>query len=74
MTAPASQAFIERIFTLCGLLTTSWRNRTCKPLETRAFVKLNRNMCYLLSARCDHNSRTKLDNDSDIVMKCHIHN
>jgi len=36
---------IMRIFSVCGLMTTGRRNRMCKSLEMRAFVKLNRNMC-----------------------------
>jgi len=30
---PAPQGFVERMFSLCGLLTTGWCNRTCKSLE-----------------------------------------
>jgi len=48
LAAPASQAFVERIFSvcgLCGLMTTGRRNRICKSLEMRAFLKLNRNVC-----------------------------
>ncbi len=39
--APASQAFVERIFSVCGLLTTGRRNRMSKSLEMRVFLKLN---------------------------------
>jgi len=46
LAAPASQAFAERIFSVCGLMTTGRRNRMCKSLEMRAFLKLNRNMCW----------------------------
>ena len=45
LAAPASQAFVERIFSVCGLRTTGRRNRMCKSLEMRAFLKLNRNVC-----------------------------
>ena len=45
LAAPASQAFVERIFSVCGLMTTGRRNRMCKSLEMRAFLKLNRNVC-----------------------------
>lgn len=45
LAAPASQAFVERIFSVCGLMTTGRRNRMCKSLDMRAFLKLNRNMC-----------------------------
>lgn len=41
MAAPASQAFVERIFSLCGQLTVGRRNRMSKSLEMRAFLKLN---------------------------------
>ena len=44
--APVSQAFVERIFSVCGLMTTGRRNRMCKSLEMRAFLKLNRNVCW----------------------------
>jgi len=43
--APALQAFVERIFSVCGLMTTGRRNRMCKSLEMRAFLKLNINVC-----------------------------
>src|SRR6218665_3205677 len=38
----ASQAYVERIFSLYGLLTAGSRNRMNQNLEMRAFVKLNR--------------------------------
>src|SRR6218665_1101191 len=37
----ASQAYVERIFSLCGLLTAGRRNRMNQNLEMRAFAKLN---------------------------------
>jgi hypothetical protein len=39
--APASQAYVERIFSVCGMLTTGRRNRMNKSLEMRACLKLN---------------------------------
>jgi hypothetical protein len=45
LAAPASQAFVERVFSLCGLLTAGRRNRTSQSLEMRAFLKLNRHIC-----------------------------
>lgn len=42
LAAPASQAFVERVFSLCGLLTCGRRNRMSKSLEMRAFLKLNK--------------------------------
>ena len=41
ISAPASQAFVERIFSVCGLLTEDRRNRTTKSLEMRLFLRLN---------------------------------
>lgn len=38
---PASQAYVERIFSLCGWLTAGRRNRLTKNLEMRVFLKLN---------------------------------
>jgi len=43
---PASQAYVERVFSVCGMLTTGRRNRTTKSLEMRAFLKLNRKVGY----------------------------
>jgi hypothetical protein len=43
--APASQAFVERIFSLCGLLTAGRRNRMNSSLEMRVFLKLNTALC-----------------------------
>jgi len=37
---------ITRIFSVCGLMTTGRRNRICKSLEMRAFLKLNRIVCW----------------------------
>jgi hypothetical protein len=44
LSAPASQAFVERIFSLCGLLSAGRRNRMEKSLEMRSFLKLNHNL------------------------------
>ena len=40
--APASEAFVERVFSVCGELTTGKRNRLTKNLEARTFLKINR--------------------------------
>jgi len=45
LAAPASQAFVERILSVCGLTTTGRCNRMCKSLKMHAFLKLNRNVC-----------------------------
>ena len=42
LSAPASQAYMERVFSLSGLLTAGRRNRMSKALEMRAFLKLNK--------------------------------
>jgi len=39
--APASQAFIERIFVVCGMLTQARCNKICRLLEMRISLKLN---------------------------------
>jgi len=39
--ARASQAFVERTFSVCGLLSSGVRNRVSKSLETRVCLKLN---------------------------------
>jgi hypothetical protein len=39
--SPASQAYVERIFSLCGWLTAGRRNRLTTNLEMRVFLKLN---------------------------------
>ena len=41
VSAPASQAFVERIFSVCGMLTTGRRNRMEKSLAMRVFLKPN---------------------------------
>lgn len=41
LSAPASQAYVERIFSLCGMLSSARRNRMTKSLEIRAMLKLN---------------------------------
>ena len=43
MAAPVSQAFVERIFSVCGLLSSGVRNRMPKSLEMRVCLKLNIN-------------------------------
>lgn len=44
VTAPASQAVVERIFSICGMLTVRNRNRTQRSLEMRVSLKINRNL------------------------------
>ena len=42
ISAPAIQAYVERVFSVCGMLTTGHRNRMTKSLEMTACLKLNR--------------------------------
>jgi hypothetical protein len=42
--APASEAYVERVFSVCGELTTGKRNRLTKNLEARTFLKINRKL------------------------------
>ena len=41
VSAPASQAYVERVFSVCGELTYGKRNRLTKGLEKRVFLKIN---------------------------------
>jgi len=41
ISAPASEAYAERVFSYCGILTTGRSNRTDKHLNRRAFLRLN---------------------------------
>jgi len=41
LAAPASQAYVERVFSVCGHLTAGKRNRLCKKLANGAFLKVN---------------------------------
>ena len=41
LAAPASEAYVERVFSVCGDLTSGKRNRLIKGLENRAFLKMN---------------------------------
>jgi len=39
--APASQAYVERVFSVCGMLTSGRRNRMSQSLEMHVRLKLN---------------------------------
>jgi len=41
ISAPVSQAFVERMFSLCGILTAACRSSMRKSVEIRVFLKLN---------------------------------
>lgn len=42
ISAPASQAFVERIFSVCGLLSSGLKNRTTTSIEQRVFLEINK--------------------------------
>ena len=44
--SPASQAYVERLFSLCGDPTARKRNRTRVSLNRRVFLKLNRHILH----------------------------
>jgi len=44
LSAPASQAFVNRIFSLCGLMTAGLINHMEKSHQMRAFLKLNKRL------------------------------
>ena len=48
LAAPASQAFIERLFSVCGMLSHGRRNRMEKSLEMRVRLKMNFNVLHEL--------------------------
>jgi len=41
--APTSQAYVERVFSVCGDLCARKRNRTSANLEQRTFLRMNKN-------------------------------
>jgi len=43
LAAPASQAFVERLFSVCGMLSHGRRNGMEKSLEMRVRLKMNFN-------------------------------
>jgi len=43
LAAPASQAFVERLFSVCGMLSHGRRNRMEKSIEMRVRLKMNFN-------------------------------
>jgi len=44
LSAPASESYVERIFSLCRMLTAGRRNQLKKNLEMHVFLKLNNNI------------------------------
>jgi hypothetical protein len=50
ISAPASQAYVERVFSVCGDLTAGKRNRHRVSLERRVFLKVNASLLQKLEA------------------------
>ena len=50
----ASQAYVERVFSVCGHLTAGKRNRLCKKLANRAFLKVNNKFYDWLHLTVEH--------------------
>lgn len=46
VSSPASQAYVERLFSLCGELTARKRNRARVSIYRRVFLKLNRHVLW----------------------------
>ena len=44
MSAPASEAYVERIFSLSGELSAGKKNQSEAALEKRVFLKLNKQL------------------------------
>jgi len=44
VSAPSSQAFVERLFSVCGMLTVGRHNRMDKSLHMRAWLKVNHDL------------------------------
>jgi len=42
LSAPASEAYMERVFSVCGELTAGQRDRLTKDVEKRTFLEMNR--------------------------------
>ena len=59
LAAPASQAYVERILSLCGILAAGRQNRLEKNLKMRIFLKLNKNV--LTNIQSAGNSADLLD-------------
>ena len=48
VSTPASQAFVESIFFVCGMLTAGRRNRIEKSLKMRVILRMNAHIINLL--------------------------
>ena len=44
ISAPASEAYVERVLSVCGDLCSGKRNHMCKNLEQRAFLRMTNHL------------------------------
>jgi len=44
LSAPASEVYVQRVFSLCGILAAGRRSQLKKKLEMSVFLKLNNNI------------------------------
>ena len=44
LSMPASEAYAERVFSVCGYLSAGSRNRLSKIMERRVFLQMNSNI------------------------------
>ena len=51
VSAPASQAFLERIFSMCGLLSSGLRNWTMTSLEQPVLRKINKKLFRIICTK-----------------------
>ena len=67
LAAPASQAYVERVFSVCGLLTVGRRNIMSKSLQMQACLKLN---CRVLASTDFNTTAWKYKTCSCVIMQC----
>ena len=48
LVAPASQTYVERLFSVCGLLHSGRRNRMTRSLTVRVCLKMNMGILHSL--------------------------
>jgi len=59
LAALASQAYVERVFSVCGLVTAGRRNRMSKSLQMRACLKLYRRVLAIALTSTPLHENTK---------------
>ena len=48
LSMPASEVYVERVFSVCGYLSVGRRNMLSKNTERRVFLKMNSNILSTL--------------------------